>query len=182
MRLLASCGLLCPGQAPAQAPVCQSHAPYFVVARNRTDSVNSDLLVKYGPDAHQCLYRVESSDYEVNDVNNSDFMKIAGSYLFLGGGSGPDIGEILIYDLKARRKLYSHTYMRGSFRLKGESASFTEDLGRAKPEQCKDYSKVSKMGLTPTLEGDVSFTLDDLAHAEKLNSVKPSNVRCVATQ
>jgi hypothetical protein len=75
------------GQAP-DGTVCQSHAPYFLVIRPRTDSLNSDVLVKYRQEKRPCAYRTERGDYELKDVNSNRFAKVADPYLFLGGGSG----------------------------------------------------------------------------------------------
>ena len=185
--LMAFCGPLIsiqaqPRSAQPHSPVCQAHPPYFVVVRQRTDSLNSDVLVKFGNGQRQCVYQAEPADYELQAVNTNRFVKLAGRYLFLGGGTAPDIESFAVYDLVARTKIYEHAYMENSFRLTESMVWFTEPLGRAAPERCKDYDRIVKLGQTPTMEGDVSFSLDDLAHPERLGSLVSSNLRCVATQ
>ena len=138
--------------------------PYFVVVRNRTDSVNNDVLAKYGPEQHRCLYQVERTDFDIKEVLANQFVKVVDQYLFQGGGSGPDGEEFVVYDLKARTKLYQHVYMGNGIGVTGGIVSFTERLDRATRENCKDYDRITKLGLSATIEADVSFKLDDLAN------------------
>jgi hypothetical protein len=88
----------------------------------------------------------------------------------------------VVYDLTARSKIYSHVFMGDDIRISGNMVSYTQSLGRAKRENCKDYDKIVKQSLSPTIEADVSFKLEDLAHPENLKSLPPSKLRCVANQ
>ena len=164
-------------------PKCESLPPYFLVMLPHAyGDVTGDLLVKSGTQHHQCVYKVEPGDYELERVSFNRFVKVVDSYLFLGGGSAPIIGQFAIYDLNKRMKLYEHTYMGKNIRVEGHTVFFTEHLGNAKPDQCKDYDKIVKLSLTPTLEADVSLNLNDLAHPEKLTLLVRSKTRCVASQ
>jgi hypothetical protein len=159
--------------------VCESHPPYFLVIRARTDSVNSDVLVKYDP---VCAYRVGRTDYELKDVNTNRFVKFVDPYLFLGGSTSPDVGDLVVYNLKARAKVYEHIFAGKDIRISGNTVFYVQSLGRAKREQCKDYDKIVSQDFRPILEAEVSFQVEDLAHPEKLKSLNPSKIRCVAHQ
>jgi hypothetical protein len=176
-------GLLAPLRAQLGIPRCESLPPYFLVMLPHAyGDVSGDLLVKYGSQRHQCAYKAEAGDYELQRVSFNRFVKVVDSYLFLGGGSAPIIGQFAIYDLTKRTKLFEHTYMGKNIRIEGRTVIFAEHLGNAKRDQCKDYEKIAKLSLTPTLEADVSLNLDDLAHPEKLTLLVRSKTRCVATQ
>jgi hypothetical protein len=174
---------LCRAQ-PAGAPTCKAYLPYHVVVRDRTDSVNSDVIVKYGqPPPGPCIYRVEPTDFEIKDVNTNRFVKFAAQYLFLGGGTGPDGGAFVVYDLKARTKLYERGFMGDTIRIGGNTVSFVESLGPAKREQCSaDFDRFTKQGFTTTLVADALFQLADLAHPEKMKALPRTRQRCVETQ
>jgi hypothetical protein len=177
------CGSAPPMRAQPGVPLCESRPPYFLVMLPHAHGdVSGDLLVKYGLERHRCEYRVEPTDYQLQRVTFNRFVKVVDTYLFLGGGSAPVIGEFAIYNLKTRSKLYEHRYMGKNIRIEGRTVIFTEHLGNAKPDQCKDYDKIVKLSLTPTLEADVSLNLDDLAHPEKVTLLVRSKTRCVATQ
>jgi hypothetical protein len=166
----------------SEAPVCQSHSPYFLVIRARTDSVGSDVLVKYGPDRHPCAYKAEGTDFELKDVNTNRFVKFADPYLFLGGSTGPDGGDFLVFDLKARVKVYQHIFMGKDIRISGNTVFYTQRLGTATPGQCKTYDAIVKQGFSAVIVADVSFPVEDLAHPDRLKSLAPSNPRCTAQQ
>lgn len=172
IQLLSS--LVCIGQTGV--PSCQVDPPYSLVVRERTDSVGSDVIVKYGPPQHTCLYRVEGKDFEIKDVNTSRFIKVADPYLFLGGGTGPDGGTLVVYDLQARTKLYEHNFS-------GNTVSFVDWVGPAKREQCPaDFDRFTKHGLTTTLAADVSFKLEDLSHPQRMKTLARAKQRCIETQ
>jgi hypothetical protein len=87
------------------------------------------VIVKYGQAQRTCAYRVERTDFEIQDVNTSRFIKVAEPYLFLGGGTGPDGGSFVVYDLKARTKLYEHRFIGDTIRISGNTVSFRRLAG-----------------------------------------------------
>jgi hypothetical protein len=95
---------------------------------------------------------VEPADYELKDVNANRFVKFADHYLFLGGSTGPDGGDFVVFDLKSKQKVYQHVYIGRDMRVSGNTITYMQSLGRARRDQCKDYDKIVKQGLSPTID------------------------------
>ena len=175
--------LLVPCMLRGQAGLnCTSHDNYYVVVKDRADSVLNDVLVKYGTGPHKCAYQPASGDYEMKEVPANTIVKLADQYLFLGGQSGPDGGTFAVFDLNGRKKVYEHSYSGTGVRINAGIVTFTETVGPAKRAECPKFDEITKMSLAPAIEADVSFAVADLAHPEKLKLLSPVKPRCVAHQ
>lgn len=174
------------GQSPK--PVCKALTPsYQLIIRDLPDSVESDVIVRAtNGSVSPCVYKVASGDWELKGVNVNRFVRFAQpNYLILGGGTGPDGGEFVVYDSKSRKKLFEKGFLgeaiRIDFSTTGGTTStrvtYTESVGIAKgPAQCKEFAKITAQTLTPTLAADTTITLPTGGNPTR------SNQRCIATQ
>lgn len=88
---------------------CYDKSNYFVITKYETESVGSDVLIKYKRNPEQtfpCLYVVEKGDFEIKNEGADYYNALVDHYIIMDSGTGPGIRGIFIYDLDTRAKVY----------------------------------------------------------------------------
>jgi hypothetical protein len=97
---------------PSTVPnaTCYVHAWYIVVARELTDQVGSDLFVRPAATG-RCDADSLPGDYVLRNEWAEYFAGLRGDVLFIDSGTGPDIRDLILVDLRARRRLLAMSYV-----------------------------------------------------------------------
>lgn len=92
---------------------CISNDKYFVTSQDLTESVGSDILVKYKINKDQnfaCNYIIEKNDFVIKNEWAEYVFAITNNFLLLDSGTGPSGRNLIIYNLETRQKIYTDGY------------------------------------------------------------------------
>lgn len=171
------------GAQAATRPVCTENADYLVVELPHRDSVGNSYIVrdKTAGQSPVCSTRAAKGDFVVGRQKGDDadpffLLRLEGPYLLIDSGTGPD-RDLVIYDLKARKAVYSGGYSDEDIRFgAGQAVFWAMSSETATKKTCPKIASITKNGLTPTIETETTF---DYA----TGAVTPGTAkRCVATQ
>jgi hypothetical protein len=175
-------------ETAADGTTCHDSAKYFVIEKNRTDSVGSDVLVKYktSPNQHiDCAYFVDKSDYEIlNGENGAQyFFAVTGNFLLMDNGTGPEQRELTIFDLNKRTQVFADEYTgTRDIGINGTLVQYwtttpshtngvpiIDSSGTAEPAtqaNCPEFEQYRSDGLTPSIVAHVSLDLSTLVKTD----------------
>jgi hypothetical protein len=89
---------------------CYVHARYIVVERNVPDGVGADLFVRARA-TDRCDADSLAGDFVLRNEWAEYFLGLRGDVLFIDSGTGPDLRELILVDLRARRRLLATQYV-----------------------------------------------------------------------
>jgi hypothetical protein len=163
----------------SEGPKCYEYPKFYVIEAELTDSVGSDILVKFKKDDKEqmkCEYVVNKLDYEVKNEWAEYFFGISGNFMFLESSTGPDPRGLMIYDLVQRKKMYETSFSGPIVLEKDDKLLFWQETGEASKENCPDYEKIASGGLTAVIETKVILDLNNFT----ISATKET--RCAARQ
>jgi hypothetical protein len=92
---------------------CHDSPKYFFIQKSLSDSVGSNILIKYKTNPNQsfpCTYTVTSSDFEIQNVLAEYFLMFTDNFLVLDSGTAPPPRGLIVYDLNSRNKIFIDIY------------------------------------------------------------------------
>jgi hypothetical protein len=144
---------------------CHESPNYFVVEGGVTDSVGTNLLIKYKTSADQkysCLYSKESNDFEIKNKWAEYYWGITDHFLILDSGTGPDPRGMLIYDLTKRTQVFNDQYSHPATIGSGTIDYWTPIKTPATKSNCPEFNEYNTAGLGIIIESHVSLNLSTL--------------------
>lgn len=153
---------------------CYEYPQYSVII-----GANGDMLVKFKQGDEEmppCEYVVNKGDYEVKNEWAEFFFGISGNLMFVDSGTGPDLRDVMIYDLTQRTKVYETSYSEPIVLTENDTLSFWLETEEASKENCPEYEKFTSMGLGAAIETKAVLDLNNFI------LTKSQETRCVARQ
>ena len=171
-------GLALAGPALA-APSCVSSAAFLVVAVPHGNAVGNSFIIRDAKAVPKpaCSTKPAKGDVVIGGKDDPYYLlKLAGRYLLLDAGTGPD-RTLIIRDLASGTTLFEGGYSNADIAMDTERATFWA-ASKAKPTvaNCRDIATITKDGLTPAIE---TLTTFDFATGELTGS---EAIRCTAHQ
>ncbi len=167
-----------PGAAPA-APVCVSNADFLVVELPHEDAVGSSFIIRDAKAEPKpaCSTAPTPGDVVIGGKDDPySLLKLAGRYLLLDSGTGPD-RSLIIRDLTSGTALFEGGYSDADIAIDTERATFwAASRAKASAANCRDLATITRDGLTPVIE---TLTTFDFASGELTGS---EATRCIAHQ
>jgi hypothetical protein len=158
---------------------CKDSPNYFIISKGLTDSVGSDILIKYKTGQSQslpCVYNVATEDFEIKNVQAEYFLAVIDHFLILDSGTAPYPRGLIVYDLNTREKVYTDKYSQ-PFSVAFDTLTYWTPVGtKATNANCPELSEYSAGGLGAEIEQQVTLNLTTLVK----KNLGPS--RCSATQ
>jgi hypothetical protein len=107
--LSASACLHCPA---AEEPRCRSSDTHLVVERAVADGPGADFLVRPASSfaAAPCRFDPGPNDFVVHHRDAERFRALAGPWLVLDNGTGPDGRELIVWNLEQKREVFRSRY------------------------------------------------------------------------
>jgi hypothetical protein len=157
---------------------CYESSSYFVVAKENQGSAGTDFLIKEKSrksQAFPCEYLVIRNDFEIKNQNAEYFLKLAGNRLVLDSGTGPDLRDLIVWDLSKQKKVYTGQYS-GPLIMSPRRIGFWGERRSATKKECSSEQDQQKDGLRIAVETKVLLSLSNL-------SAKVTNkTRCISIQ
>ena len=158
---------------------CNDSPNYFVITRDLTDSVGSDILVKYKTSSTQtfaCVYNVGIGDYELKHLDAGYFLGLVSHFIILDFGTGPPPRSLEIDDLNSRREVFTDGYSI-PISINDNSLTYWSPTSTIPTiANCPDLNTYNEEGLGAEIETQVTVNLTDLTRKEL------GNYRCAVTQ
>ena len=158
---------------------CKDNPNYFVVTKSLSDSVGSDILIKYKTNKNQnfaCSYTVEKNDFEIKNVQAEYFLTFTDNFLVLDSGTAPEPRGLIVYDLRSRKIVFTDSYAK-PVQVKGDSITYFSKTDQ-KPtiKNCSSLNDYIKNGLGAVIMSKVTVDLSSL------NKKSTGVTECIATQ
>lgn len=155
---------------------CYRYRSYTIISKTAKDSVGSDTLVKAAGDPKTaCKWDEKGALLLIKNVNAEYFFGLSGAFLFLDSGTAADARTFMIYDLGAKKKVFSSPYS-GTPELKNGKLSFWSGNGAADKTNCPDYGTWTANGLSAVIE------TESLLDLSTMKVVPTGKTRCSARQ
>ncbi len=169
------------GRIPGEEPgvECRDSSKYFVVQKDVADSVGSDILVKYKSNPNEnfsCIYAAREDDFEIKNASAEYFLALSGNFLMLDSGTAPEPRELIVYDLAARKIVFSDLYAGPVEAEGGKVTYFSKTAQKPTLLNCPDLAAYEANGLGAVIMSRVMVDLSLLKKAD-LGAFK-----CLATQ
>ncbi len=129
--------------APAK-PTCTEAADYVVIARERTDAVGTDFLIRQklkGAKPAACVFKPQSGDVRYPKPGNDDtgtLMGVAGNRMVLDSGTGT-VRTIVVVDLATGKDLLRQVAYQNPTLADGK-VTFFADGPQGTRDKCPDLS------------------------------------------
>lgn len=147
---------------------CAGNNKYFVISKNITDSVETDIVVKYKSSDNQvisCDYLVGSGDFKIKG-DAEYILALENNFLITDSGTGPDPRELTIYDLNTRKKIYKDSYSQ-PIDIKDNAINYwTESSEKATEKNCPELKEWEAGGLGAAIDTHMSLNLTTLTKTE----------------
>lgn len=159
---------------------CHTSPKYFAIQKSLTDSVGSDILIKYivNPDKNlSCTYKVAKGDFEIKNVVAEYFLAFTDNFLVLDQGTAPEPRRLVVYDLRSHEKIVFNDSYAKPVGVVGDSITYWSETSQ-KPtlQNCSDLDNYTKNGLGAVIMSKVTVNL--LSLDEKYLGI----IKCMATQ
>lgn len=159
--------------------LCHETQSYYGVERHVGDSAITHILVKYktSPSQHfSCLYIVGRGDFEITNDQPDYLLSFTNHFLIIDRGTAPEPRELIVYDLRSRRQVYTDRYA-SPWRVLNDTLTYWSPV-EAKPTlaTCPLLSQYTQDGLGAVIETHVELDLTTLTKKDLGES------RCMPTQ
>ena len=145
---------------------CVDNDKYFIVSREASDYVGSDISIKYKSSPSQnisCEYVKEKSDVEILNHESANFIiALEGKYLLLDSGTGPDPRGLSVYDLEKQKEIFSDKYSQPVEVGNLAVSYWTESSVKANKDNCPDFFKYQSYGGSSAIDKHVKLDLSTL--------------------
>ena len=146
---------------------CADYGKYLVISQELQDEVGSNTLVKFkqAKEHIPCAYSAGPSDFEIKNGGGDFFIGLHGDLLFLDSSTGPGTAGLTIYNVASRKKVFETGYL-GPTQVTADTMSLWQVEKTATTAACPDAERITRQGLTPTLERRMLLNLQTFALAE----------------
>ncbi|MFA6315322.1 MAG: hypothetical protein WC648_03080 [Candidatus Paceibacterota bacterium] len=148
---------------------CYQNSNYFVITKDLSDSVGSNILVKYKKENSQkfdCTYTVEKDDFELKNAVAEYLMTIEGNFLITDAGTGPGPRGIQIYDLNFKKEVFKSVYS-SPIEIKDGLITYWKPTNEAVTKNnCPKLDEYTASGLGVGIESHVALTLSTLSQRD----------------
>jgi hypothetical protein len=147
---------------------CVSNNKYFVISKNKTDSVGTNILIKYKSSPNQnlsCDYLYSDGDFKI-EGDAEYIMALENNFLILDSGTGPDPRGLIVYDLNLRKKIYEGSYSK-PVDVQNNTVNYWAETTKIATEQnCPELKTWQNGGLEAAIDARVSLNLITLIKKE----------------
>lgn len=159
---------------------CNMNRQYIVVEKSLAPNVGNDILVwQFNPKitSPTALCRQQAQPYlTIPGANKAlSFSGLQGNYLLLDDGTGPDLRDLYVYDLKNKKQIFHSDYYQPAS-LRGNFLIYWVNQPKANLKVCPDYQKNQQNGLGTVVIEKVILNL------AVLKSQRTGTTRCITTQ
>lgn len=158
---------------------CHDSLKYFAVQKSLSDTVGSDILIKYKTNSSQnypCAYNVANGDFELKNVLAEYFLTFTDNFLVLDKGTAPEPRGLIVYDLRSRKIVFTDSYAK-PVTVSGDSIIYLSKTS-IKPTiaNCPSLNDYTKNGLGAVIMSKITVDLSTLDKKDLGPTV------CLATQ
>lgn len=158
---------------------CHDSPKYFAIQKSLTDSVGSNILIKYKTSSSQsipCVYTVASGDFELQNVLAEYFLAFTDNFLLLDSGTAPPPRGLIVYDLRTRTKIFTDSYTK-PVAVVGDVITYSAKTS-IKPtlQNCPQLHDYTQNGLGAVIMSKVAVDLSTLTKEDI------GVIECIATQ
>jgi hypothetical protein len=158
---------------------CHDSSQYFAIQKNLTDAVGSNILIKYKTSPNTtfpCAYVVSNDDFEIKNVSAGYFLTFTDNFLVLDSGTGPSYRELIAYDLRTRKVIFTDLYEDPVTVTKDSITYLTHTKTKPTLQNCPELKNYISNGLGAVILSKV--TVDLSTATKKVRGV----IECIATQ
>ncbi|MCX6702202.1 MAG: hypothetical protein NTX96_03360 [Candidatus Zambryskibacteria bacterium] len=158
---------------------CYDSLKYFAMQKSLSDSVGSNILIKYKTNSSQnfpCTYTVASDDFEIKNVLAEYFLTFTDNFLVLDSGTAPEPRGLVVYDLRSRKIVFTDSYAKPVTVVGDSITYFSKTDQKPTLQNCPDLNDYIGNGLGAVIMSKV--TVDLLSLDKKDLGV----IECKATQ
>ena len=158
---------------------CHGNNKFLVVAKSTNGEIGTNFLVKNLASIdsdNSCKYKVESNYFEIKNNDAEYFLALTDNFLILDSGTAPYPRELIVYDLRTRKEVFSGSYSIPVQTIRDTITYWGKSNIIPTVDNCYDFNKYKSSGLGLIIENEVTL---DLVTLKKEVS---NNVRCSATQ
>jgi len=164
---------------PSAGLTCNDSPKYFAVEKSLSDSVGSNILIKYKASTGQkfsCAYLVSEGDFELKNVMAEYFLAFTDNFLVLDSGTAPEPRGLIVYDLRSREKVFTDSYAKPVI-VKGDTLEYwAKSDQKPTAENCPTLAENTKNYLGSVIMSKVSLDLSTLTKKDT------GAFKCLATQ
>lgn len=159
---------------------CHDTPLYYVVQKQKADSVGTDILVKYKKSEEEevaCSYKVGQGDYEIANGDGAQYLyAITNNFLITDNGTAPDPRGLVVFDLNKRKEIFTDQYSK-PLNVDGTTVTYWATSKKTPTaENCPDLASYQSNGLTAAIETEVSVEISTLTKKDL------GKERCAARQ
>jgi len=167
------------GEQTTPSIECFDSAKYFAIQKGLSDSVGSNILIKYKKtpsDKFPCTYTVASGDFEIKNVQAEYFLAFTDNFLVLDKGTAPEPRGLIAYNLNSRKIVFTDSYAK-PVSVEGDSITYFSKTN-VKPvlENCILINSYTSSGLGAVVMSRITVNLSSLT------KVDSGMTKCIATQ
>jgi hypothetical protein len=147
---------------------CVGNDKYFVISKDKTDEVWSDILIKYKSSPSQiisCQYSKGSGDFEVAG-DAMYVLALENNFLIIDSGTGPDPRGLTVYDLNTRKKVFEDSYSSPVDIQNNVINYWTDSTKTATEKNCPDLKEWQADGLGAAIDAHVSLNISTLTKTD----------------
>lgn len=174
-----NCVLQSEGSMATSGLECHDSSRYFAVQKSLSDSVGSNILIKYKTSPSQsfpCAYTVASGDFEIKNVQAEYFLTFTDNFLVLDSGTAPPPRGLVVYDLRSRTIVFIDSYTK-PVTVAGDTITYLSKTDQ-KPtlQNCPNLNDYTANSLGAVIMSKVTVDLPSL------NKKDLGVFECMATQ
>ncbi len=148
---------------------CNDSPKYFAVEKSLSDSVGSDILIKYKKNSEQnfpCVYAVASGDFELKNVLAEYFLAFTDNFLVLDSGTAPEPRGVIVYDLRSHKNVFTDSYAKPVI-VKGDTLTyFSKTDSNPTLENCPNLNEYKGNGLGAVIMSKITVDLSSFSKKE----------------
>jgi len=162
--------------SPTKAGYCYVFADSTIITKSISGNVGEQVQIKPTSD-RKCKWDNSGSSWTINN-DASYFWGKWKSFIFLDQGTGPDMRQLLIFDMRSRSQQFVDSYAL-PIQITGSNIQYWQAIPTiATKKNCDKFVQAVKTGLTPQIQQHISVNLSNTAFATKVLADK----RCSLTQ
>lgn len=177
-----SSGLLVGSESPVTVSSTKDGKCYIypmttIITKSFSNTVGEQILVKPGVDK-KCKWEDKTGNWLLsNDANY--FIGKWRNLLFVDNGTGPDMRQILVFDLNNHRQQFGDTYFE-PLQIAGNNLQYWKaTLKIATKDNCDKFAEAAKTGLTPQIQ---QLNIVNLNNSSLVGLPQKNKLHCALTQ
>jgi hypothetical protein len=152
----------------------------YIIKTNSGEDVGEDISIYKRGDKTAATNGCPVKSPLLFTIKNPDsnyFLGLAGDFLFIDSGTGPDSRGLEIYNLKSRKSIFTSEYHDSIKLITGDTLRFDKISGKnGLLKNCKQAAKIKRDGMS------VGWVQDTQLNLKTLKASSVGALRCVALQ